>query len=203
MTTTATQQFTLDNALISLEKQVKIGKCNMRIDPAKTQKEPTYQVVLDALALTTCYPAFFITIDVLEIYMQQFWFTINRKYSTTYKFKIDKKSYRIDIEVFIEIFHICLRLPNKDFHENRQMMKLSPSLRNLATKETLNLSLKWSLIRCTNHGELLLQSSTSAYLEKLRVLTSFDFQELKFYGECSIRRMLILSNYFGRTSHSK
>ncbi|GKG42775.1 hypothetical protein Tco_0477073 [Tanacetum coccineum] len=70
MTTTATQQVALNNALVPLEKQVKIGKCNMRINPAKTQKEPTYQVVLDALALTTCYPAFIITADVLEIYMQ-------------------------------------------------------------------------------------------------------------------------------------
>ncbi|GJX80054.1 hypothetical protein Tco_0328203 [Tanacetum coccineum] len=147
MTTTATQQVTLDNALLPLEKRVKIGKCNMRIDPAKTQKEPTYQVVLDALALTTCYPAFFIVADVPEIYMQQFWFTINKKDSTTYKFKIDKKIYRIDMEVFREIFQNCLRLLNKDFHENCQMMKLFPSLRNLATKETSNLSLKWSLIR--------------------------------------------------------
>ncbi|GKE12569.1 hypothetical protein Tco_1416120 [Tanacetum coccineum] len=38
----------------------------MRIDPTKTQKEQTYQVVLDALVLTTCYPAFLITADVLE-----------------------------------------------------------------------------------------------------------------------------------------
>ncbi|GJY05928.1 hypothetical protein Tco_0371868 [Tanacetum coccineum] len=117
MTTTAAQQVALDNALVPLEKRVEISKCNMRIDPAKTQKEPTYQVVLDALALTTCYPAFLITADVPEIYMQQFWFTINKKYSTTYKFKIDKKSYRIDMEVFREIFQICPRLSNKDFDE--------------------------------------------------------------------------------------
>nr|GEX00297.1 hypothetical protein [Tanacetum cinerariifolium] len=89
----------------------------MRIDPAKTQKEPTYQVVLDALALTTCYLAFLITADVPKIYMQQFWFTINKKVSTTYQFKIDKKSYRINMEVFKEIFQICLRLPNQDFDE--------------------------------------------------------------------------------------
>ncbi|GKC70291.1 hypothetical protein Tco_1116174, partial [Tanacetum coccineum] len=107
----------LDNALVPLEKRVEIGKCNMRIDPSKTQKEPTYQVVLDALALTTCYPAFLITADVPKIYMQQFWFTINKKDSTTYKFKIDKKSYRINMEVFREIFQICPRLPNKDFDE--------------------------------------------------------------------------------------
>nr|GEU77822.1 Gag-Pol polyprotein [Tanacetum cinerariifolium] len=71
MTTTATQQVSLDNALVPLEKRVEIGKCNMRIDPAKTQKELTHQVVLDALALTTCYPAFLVTADVQEIYMHQ------------------------------------------------------------------------------------------------------------------------------------
>ncbi|GKD10769.1 hypothetical protein Tco_1190454, partial [Tanacetum coccineum] len=89
----------------------------MRINPAKTQKEPTYQVVLDAFALTTCYPAFLITIDVPEIYMHQFWFTMNKKDSISYRFKIDKKSYRIDMEVFKEIFQICPRLPNQDFDE--------------------------------------------------------------------------------------
>ncbi|GKE36716.1 hypothetical protein Tco_1460121 [Tanacetum coccineum] len=38
-------------------------------------KEPTYQVVLDALALTTCYPAFLITVDVpiFSTYVQGFW----------------------------------------------------------------------------------------------------------------------------------
>nr|GEZ59486.1 hypothetical protein [Tanacetum cinerariifolium] len=69
MTTTATQQVALNNALVPPENQVEIGKCNMRINPAKTQKEPTYQVVLDALALTTCYQAFLITVDVSKIYM--------------------------------------------------------------------------------------------------------------------------------------
>ncbi|GJS73033.1 hypothetical protein Tco_0705874 [Tanacetum coccineum] len=64
MTSTSAQQFSLDNALVPLEKPVKIGKCNMRIDPPKTQKEPTYQVVLDALALTTCYPPFLIIVDI-------------------------------------------------------------------------------------------------------------------------------------------
>nr|GEV96257.1 hypothetical protein [Tanacetum cinerariifolium] len=68
---TAGQQITLDNALVAPEKQVEIGKCNMRINPKKTQKEPTYQVVLDALALTTCYLAFLITASVPVIYMQQ------------------------------------------------------------------------------------------------------------------------------------
>nr|GEU51657.1 hypothetical protein [Tanacetum cinerariifolium] len=116
MTTTAAQQVALDNALVPLEKRVDICKSNMRIDPTKTQKEPMYQVVLDALAPTTCYLAFLITTEVPEIYMQQL-FTVNKKDSTSYKFKIDKKSYIIDLEVFREIFQICHRLPNTDFDE--------------------------------------------------------------------------------------
>ncbi|GJV73889.1 hypothetical protein Tco_1493884 [Tanacetum coccineum] len=117
MTTTTAQQFALDNDLVPLEKGLEIGKYNTRIDPSKTQKEPTYQIVLDVVALTTCYLAFLISTDVLEIYMHQFWFTINKKDYTSYRFKIDKKSYRIDMEVFREIFQICPRLSNQDFDE--------------------------------------------------------------------------------------
>ncbi|GJZ17403.1 hypothetical protein Tco_0553526 [Tanacetum coccineum] len=61
---TIAQQIALDNALVALENQRVIGKFNMRIKPGMKPKEPTYQVVLDALALTTCYPAFLITADV-------------------------------------------------------------------------------------------------------------------------------------------
>ncbi|GJZ61809.1 retrovirus-related pol polyprotein from transposon TNT 1-94, partial [Tanacetum coccineum] len=32
------------------EKRLEIGKCNRRLNPGKTQREPTFQVVLDALA---------------------------------------------------------------------------------------------------------------------------------------------------------
>ncbi|GJU52238.1 hypothetical protein Tco_1225952 [Tanacetum coccineum] len=43
----------------------------MRINPGMKPKEPTYQVALDALALTTCYHAFLITAEVPVIYMYQ------------------------------------------------------------------------------------------------------------------------------------
>nr|GEV31952.1 uncharacterized mitochondrial protein AtMg00810-like [Tanacetum cinerariifolium] len=43
------------------DNQVEIGKCSMRIDPEITLNEPTYQAVLDTLALTTYYLAFLIT----------------------------------------------------------------------------------------------------------------------------------------------
>ncbi|GJU09910.1 hypothetical protein Tco_1132306 [Tanacetum coccineum] len=62
--TTIAQQSALDNALVAPENQCVIGKCNIRINLGMKPKEPTYQVVLDALALTTCYPAFLITAEV-------------------------------------------------------------------------------------------------------------------------------------------
>nr|GEZ80492.1 hypothetical protein [Tanacetum cinerariifolium] len=62
MNTTA-QQTTLDNALATPSDRVEIGKCNMRIIPTITKKEPTYQVVFNALALSPLYPDFLITTE--------------------------------------------------------------------------------------------------------------------------------------------
>ncbi|GJV24197.1 hypothetical protein Tco_1376892 [Tanacetum coccineum] len=54
----------MDNALVAPENRRVIGKCYMRINPGMKPKEPTYQVTLDALALTTCYPTLLITAEV-------------------------------------------------------------------------------------------------------------------------------------------
>ncbi|GJX48044.1 hypothetical protein Tco_0273234 [Tanacetum coccineum] len=90
-------------------------KCNMRINPGMKPKEPTYQVVLDALALTTCYHAFLIT-EVPVIYMHQFWATVN-KHKASYRFKIDNKSFSMNFEEFREILVICPRNLGKKFDE--------------------------------------------------------------------------------------
>ncbi|GKA25805.1 hypothetical protein Tco_0711914 [Tanacetum coccineum] len=63
----AAQQFTLDNALVAPKKLLKIEKCNVRIKFSKPQRETTYQVTLDVLKLSPCYPAFLITAEVLEV----------------------------------------------------------------------------------------------------------------------------------------
>ncbi|GJX00304.1 hypothetical protein Tco_0184217 [Tanacetum coccineum] len=68
------QQIKLDNALVAPNNRRVIGKCNMRINPGMKPKEPTYQVVLDAFSLTTCYPTFLIIVEVpySEIQGQEF-----------------------------------------------------------------------------------------------------------------------------------
>nr|GEY67632.1 retrovirus-related Pol polyprotein from transposon TNT 1-94 [Tanacetum cinerariifolium] len=96
--TTKAQQIALDNVLVALENQRIIGKCNMRINPRMKPKEPTYQVVLDTLALTTCYHAFLITAEVPVIYMHQFWATVN-KHKASYQFKVDNKRFSVNVEI--------------------------------------------------------------------------------------------------------
>ncbi|GKC02291.1 hypothetical protein Tco_0993901 [Tanacetum coccineum] len=69
MNPVAAKQVALDNDLVPPEKRLKIEKCNARIEFSKPQREETYQVTLDALKLSPCYPAFLITTEVLEFVM--------------------------------------------------------------------------------------------------------------------------------------
>ncbi|GKC43718.1 hypothetical protein Tco_1061440, partial [Tanacetum coccineum] len=92
-----------------------IGKYNRRIPRGLKPKEETFQVVLDSLVLTPCYPAFLITADIPEVYMHQFWNCIY-KHDDFYRFKIDKKKrFKLTLEVFRDIFQICPRVPGRDF----------------------------------------------------------------------------------------
>ncbi|GJX73496.1 hypothetical protein Tco_0312091 [Tanacetum coccineum] len=66
MSSITAQQTKLDLELVPKENRLDIGKCNGRIPRGLTTREPTFQVILDAIALTPCYPAFLITTDVPE-----------------------------------------------------------------------------------------------------------------------------------------
>ncbi|GKE66520.1 hypothetical protein Tco_1520681 [Tanacetum coccineum] len=73
MNTTQAQQKALDDAIVALVDRIEFRKCNMRLKTDIKPKEATFQVVLDALALPPFYHAFLITVDVLAIYMKEFW----------------------------------------------------------------------------------------------------------------------------------
>ncbi|GJY49449.1 hypothetical protein Tco_0439405 [Tanacetum coccineum] len=62
------KQVALDNSLVPSEKRLKIEECNARIEFSKPQREETYQVTLDALKLSPCYPAFLITAEVPKVF---------------------------------------------------------------------------------------------------------------------------------------
>ncbi|GJW93641.1 hypothetical protein Tco_0173313 [Tanacetum coccineum] len=115
MSSITAQQTKLDLELVPKENRLDIRKCNGRIPRGLTPREPTFQVVLDAIALTPCYPAFLITADVPEVYMHQFWNSVY-KHGTFNRFKIDKKKrFKLTLEVFRDIFQICPRVLGRDF----------------------------------------------------------------------------------------
>ncbi|GJW09557.1 hypothetical protein Tco_1575384 [Tanacetum coccineum] len=67
MSSITAHQTKLDFELVPKENRLDISKCNGRIPHRLTPREPTFQVVLDVIALTPCYPAFLITADVPKI----------------------------------------------------------------------------------------------------------------------------------------
>nr|GEW31074.1 hypothetical protein [Tanacetum cinerariifolium] len=64
MNPTAAKKIALDNTLVAPEAQLTIGKCNSKISFSKPQREAKYQLTLDALKLSPCYPALPITAEI-------------------------------------------------------------------------------------------------------------------------------------------
>ncbi|GJZ01596.1 hypothetical protein Tco_0519557 [Tanacetum coccineum] len=116
MNTTKEQQKELDDALVAPENRLKIGKSNLRLSSNLKSKEPTIQVVLDALKLTPFYNAFKISADVPEIYMQEFWVTVTRHHSSL-RFKLDGKSHIVNVDNFRDMLKICPKLLGQKFEE--------------------------------------------------------------------------------------
>ncbi|GJT44937.1 hypothetical protein Tco_0953652 [Tanacetum coccineum] len=109
MNNTRAQQKALDDELVAPANRLKIGKSNLRLSSNLKSKEPTLQVVLDALKLTLFYKAFEITTDVPEIYMQEFWVTISKHYSSLC-FKLNGKRHTVNIDNFRDMLKIFPKL---------------------------------------------------------------------------------------------
>nr|GEV91659.1 putative reverse transcriptase domain-containing protein [Tanacetum cinerariifolium] len=79
-------------------------------------KESTLQLVYDVLRRCPFFNAFLVTVDVPEIYMQEFWATANVHYHSI-RFKKDDKKHIIDFDLFRNILHICPRVYGQPFSE--------------------------------------------------------------------------------------
>ncbi|GKE16134.1 hypothetical protein Tco_1423711 [Tanacetum coccineum] len=120
------QQVAREEAWVPKADRVKISTTNMRIDPTMTQKEDTYQVVLDIIKNTTFYKAFLASADVPEIYMQQFWFTVTKiKNTNFYEFKLANKKCLVDVEVFLQALDIFLRVNSLYLYRKRNYLPFS------------------------------------------------------------------------------
>ncbi|GJW17208.1 hypothetical protein Tco_0024644 [Tanacetum coccineum] len=116
MNTTQAQQKALDDALVAPADRLEFGKCNMRLKTDIKPKEATFQVVLDALALTPFYQAFLITVDVPAIYMQEFWVIVSF-HKSSIRFMINKKKVSLNVDMFREILQIWPKIPGQKFED--------------------------------------------------------------------------------------
>nr|GEW95323.1 hypothetical protein [Tanacetum cinerariifolium] len=73
-------------------------------------------VAYDVLRLTPFYKAFLVIVDVPEIYMQEFWVAATVHHHSI-RFKMNNKKCIVNLEYFMEMLHICPRLPNQTFDE--------------------------------------------------------------------------------------
>nr|GEU96959.1 integrase, catalytic region, zinc finger, CCHC-type, peptidase aspartic, catalytic [Tanacetum cinerariifolium] len=138
MSSIITQQAKLDLKHVPKEKRLEIKYCNRSLNPRKIQKEPTFQVVFNALALTLCYSAFLITAYVPEMYMHSFWDTVY-KHDTFYRFKIKKrKRFKLTLEIFRDIFKICPRVHGQDFDALPTDEEIMSFLRDLGHTGKIN-----------------------------------------------------------------
>ncbi|GKA23001.1 retrovirus-related pol polyprotein from transposon TNT 1-94 [Tanacetum coccineum] len=108
----------LGEILVPSTKRVKISSTNIRLETTMQQKEETFQVVIDLVKNSTCFKAFTISTDVLEIFMQQFWYIIKKvKDIDSYEFLLANKKCIVDADVFRKILDICPKVEGVDFTE--------------------------------------------------------------------------------------
>ncbi|GKB18250.1 hypothetical protein Tco_0852173, partial [Tanacetum coccineum] len=62
-----------DEKWVPFSERFKVRSTNVRLETTVPQKEETFQVVIDLVKNSSCFKAFTISTDVLEIFMQQFW----------------------------------------------------------------------------------------------------------------------------------
>ncbi|GJS73720.1 hypothetical protein Tco_0706561 [Tanacetum coccineum] len=93
-------------------------------------KEPTLQVVLDALKLTSFYKAFEITTGVPEIYMHEFWVTASRHHSSL-RFKRNGKSHTVNVDNFRDMLQICPKLLGQKFKDPPFVEEILSFIRDL------------------------------------------------------------------------
>ncbi|GKE33527.1 ribonuclease H-like domain-containing protein, partial [Tanacetum coccineum] len=130
------EQIALDDALVAPANRLKIGKSNFRLSSDLKSKEATLQVVYDVLILTPFYKAFQISVDVPEIYMQEFWATAIVHHHLI-RFNMNNKKHIVNLEYFREMLQICPKLPDQQFEELPFKEEILTFLRDLGHSEEI------------------------------------------------------------------
>ncbi|GJU12741.1 hypothetical protein Tco_1135137 [Tanacetum coccineum] len=132
------------DTMIEMDKQIKflneiLYKRNQSISDPFNRLAPNAKrdhVALDALKLTPFYNAFEISADVLKIYMQEFWVTVSRHYSSLH-FKLNGKSHTVNVDNFRDLLKICLKLTRQIFEEPPLEEEILSFIRDLGHTEEI------------------------------------------------------------------
>nr|GEV15965.1 hypothetical protein [Tanacetum cinerariifolium] len=116
MDTTIEQQTAMDEAFVPHAQRLRIGRINFRLLSNIKSKESTLQLVYDVMRTHPFFKAFLVTADVPEIYMQEFWAAATVHHHAI-RFKMDNKKHIMNLELFRDILHICLRVHGQSFDE--------------------------------------------------------------------------------------
>ncbi|GJU98972.1 hypothetical protein Tco_1328243 [Tanacetum coccineum] len=180
MSSITAQQTKLDLELVSKEKRLEIEKCNIRLNPGKKQREPTFQVVLDALALTSCYSAFLTTTDVLEVYMHQFWDSIHKYDSFLQNLVILGISSQSPMLLLIRCINLeeLLLLSSTEFYLERHPVLISFVFLQLKSFGECNISSRWTMLNY--YGKISLTRLTTEVTKSKRRCTTLNSPKLSF-----------------------
>nr|GFA78012.1 hypothetical protein [Tanacetum cinerariifolium] len=115
------------------------------------------QVALDEALVPSAqrspfFKAFFVTTDVPEIYMQEFWATA-KVHQHSIRFKMDTKKHIVDLESFREMLYISPRVPGQSFAELPFEEEILEFLRSFAAVINKCLTGKSSGIDSLSDGE--------------------------------------------------
>nr|GFA96112.1 hypothetical protein [Tanacetum cinerariifolium] len=141
MATTIEQQTALDESLVPSTQRLRIGRSNFRLPSDIQSKEATLQVVYDVLRNSSLFRAFQVTVDVSEIYMQEFWATAKLHHNSI-RFKIDTRKMTTDVpEIYMQEFWATAKLHQHsirvkmdtrksvlDMEVFREMLHISPRI---------------------------------------------------------------------------
>ncbi|GJV29691.1 hypothetical protein Tco_1386139 [Tanacetum coccineum] len=105
-----------DEKWAPFSERVKISSTSFRLESTMPQKEDTFQVVIDLIKNSTCFKAFTISVDVPEIFMQQFWYSIKKVQGTnSYEFQLANKKCAVNAKSFRIFLDIYPRVEDVDF----------------------------------------------------------------------------------------
>ncbi|GJT96273.1 hypothetical protein Tco_1091791 [Tanacetum coccineum] len=112
-----TQQVTArDKKWVPFSERVKVSSTNVRLETTVPQKEETFQVAINLIKNSSCFKAFTIFVDFLEIFMQQFWYSIKKIQGIdSYEFLLANKKCVVYADVFRTILDICPRVEGVNF----------------------------------------------------------------------------------------